>query len=808
MDFLDYYIFVVADLRWTCMAYHSAFKVALASFFIFISYRIVQAGGVCAPGPNGEATVAVINFSTGRFDCISTTTVGGGGGSGTIIQISSGTGISVINGTGPVVTISATGGGSSSSVTSAFGGLLTSSGSITQFNISTTPVKLAIFTSTKDFSNTVPSTASSQITVSTAGVYFLGLNIVSTGTGVYNFYYQIRVNGANTSLTGQDTPSVRGPAFGVMNLSSGDVVTAFGNTNTTTQSTITVQDAQLTVFTVGGSGGGGGGSGTITAVVAGSDLTGGGSSGSVTLALSNNSTNYIQNNRTGSPQDASIDVYSPGSQEFFVDSVGGVVYLNDTTGTGNTNLVYEHAGNSIANTGTNGLLGNYFIIVATQSGGNGVGRVQINSLDERNIFTGKSIFQPQAGVPFVTFDPVLNQSSFTRTVVFSSNVIDGIGSYGSSGKVLTSRGSGLSPTWQTSSGGSGIPGGADTNVQINQGGIFVGTATLTLNTTTNLLTAGTTSIFTGNVLIGTFTPSALNPGHQFQVNTASVNVLAAVLFASTIPTQPVLAIEDYNNADAIDVYQSGGGKVFSIGQAGNIANFGNSSASLNASQLSLSSAGGTVIVNNLNAAANSSIAIRSGAVGTGNVFIQAGAASVSVATFSVTGITLGSPLTISSTTIGTFFHECFGGQATLPGANSPFISNSTGETSAAVYFDDTSTQSVTCTFTVRNYDGRPLYADIIFHSTATSGTVNFGVYTATNTPNIAATNRDTPTFSTIVTTATVMISPAGNEMKATVALSNTTVLNGDTLTVKIEREAGSNDSAVGFARMTEAIIYE
>lgn len=170
--------------------------------------------------------------------------------------------------------------------------------------------------------------------------------------------------------------------------------------------------------------------------------------------------------------------------------------------------------------------------------------------------------------------------------------------------------------------------------------------------------------------------------------------------------------------------------------------------------------------------------------------------------------TIANPITFSSTTIGTFFHECFAAQATLPGTSSPFISNSTGETSAAVFFDDTSTQSATCTFTVLNYDGRPLYADLVFHSTATTGTVNFGIYTATNTPNVGGTSRDTLTFSTIVTTATVMISPAGSEMRATVALSNTTVKNRDTLTVKYERQAGSNDSAAGYARETEVIIYE
>lgn len=170
--------------------------------------------------------------------------------------------------------------------------------------------------------------------------------------------------------------------------------------------------------------------------------------------------------------------------------------------------------------------------------------------------------------------------------------------------------------------------------------------------------------------------------------------------------------------------------------------------------------------------------------------------------------TFQAPVTFSSNTIGTFdltFDAC---QAKFPGSNSPSISNSTNEISCSIYFDDTSTQSVTYAGLVTHYDGRPLYADIIFTSTGTSGTVNWGVYTSTQTPNLTTTNYDSGVFNVLVTTSVTTSSNANALQIATVALSNTTTANGQMVTFKLEREAGLSDTAVGFGRVKKLRIYE
>jgi len=149
-------------------------------------------------------------------------------------------------------------------------------------------------------------------------------------------------------------------------------------------------------------------------------------------------------------------------------------------------------------------------------------------------------------------------------------------------------------------------------------------------------------------------------------------------------------------------------------------------------------------------------------------------------------------------------------QAKLPGSSSPYISNSTSEFSASVYFDDTSTQSVTWTGWVQHYGNKAISADIVFTSTATSNFICWGVYTATNTPNSSTNNYDSSTFNANVTTAVVVNANQLALSIATVALSNTTVSNGQFLTVKLERETGGcgHANAVGFGRVKKLRIYE
>jgi hypothetical protein len=172
--------------------------------------------------------------------------------------------------------------------------------------------------------------------------------------------------------------------------------------------------------------------------------------------------------------------------------------------------------------------------------------------------------------------------------------------------------------------------------------------------------------------------------------------------------------------------------------------------------------------------------------------------------------TFGGSITVSATLNGIFDVDFDAAQAKLPGASSPYISNSTGEFSASVYFDDTSTQSVTWTGLVKKYDGRQLSADIIFNTAGTANYTCWGVYTATNTPNVSTNNYDSSTFNAVVTTAVVVNANSLALSIATVKLTNTTTKNGDFLTVKLERETGGcgNTESTGFGRVKKLRIYE
>jgi len=182
----------------------------------------------------------------------------------------------------------------------------------------------------------------------------------------------------------------------------------------------------------------------------------------------------------------------------------------------------------------------------------------------------------------------------------------------------------------------------------------------------------------------------------------------------------------------------------------------------------------------------------------------------------VTSISTGSSGGVSvypatSTIQGTFKVQFNAAQAKLPSSAFPFISNSTAEFSSSVYFDDTSTQSVTWdAVMVDNYDGRPLFADLIFTTTNTANFICWNVYTATNTPNSSTNNYDSSTFNAAVSTAIRVSSSQLALSKATVQLSNTTTTNGDFLTIKVDRQTGGcgNTNAVGFGRLKKVRIYE
>lgn len=163
-----------------------------------------------------------------------------------------GSGVNCVDNSGNIrtdCTFSGSGGGSSSQISS-FGTLYTSSSNVSQAGITSTPILLNIFQGSGDSNLTAANLATSQIQVSTSAAYHIWANIISTGTGNFNQYFKIYVNGFPTTFSCQDTPSARCEMGGVKNLASGDIIQVYTSVNTGSQS-IMVVDAQLEVFAVG-----------------------------------------------------------------------------------------------------------------------------------------------------------------------------------------------------------------------------------------------------------------------------------------------------------------------------------------------------------------------------------------------------------------------------------------------------------------------------------------------------------------------------------------------------------------------------
>lgn len=148
-------------------------------------------------------------------------------------------------------------------------------------------------------------------------------------------------------------------------------------------------------------------------------------------------------------------------------------------------------------------------------------------------------------------------------------------------------------------------------------------------------------------------------------------------------------------------------------------------------------------------------------------------------------------------------------QAKLPVSASAAISNSTGAFTSSLLFDDTSTETVTWSTLLNNYSGYQLKADVFYTMlSATSGTVNFGTYIACISPEDAI-DVDLKTFSTINSTSTTVPGTAGYMRKAIVSLTNgDSCANGDLMVIKLERSAGSLDTASGDAEVRKIRIYE
>jgi hypothetical protein len=157
-----------------------------------------------------------------------------------------------------------------------------------------------------------------------------------------------------------------------------------------------------------------------------------------------------------------------------------------------------------------------------------------------------------------------------------------------------------------------------------------------------------------------------------------------------------------------------------------------------------------------------------------------------------------------------YFNQTFNAaQANLPGTGTPYISNSTTTAAPAVFFDETSTQTVTWSTILSPYNGGTLNADIVFLSSATSGTMNWGVYLECTSPNSDAVSADTDSFGVVNSTSVTVGGTALMANKATVVLSNgDSCAVGDEMRIKLERRAQDSDTAVGMGRVRRMRIYE
>lgn len=159
---------------------------------------------------------------------------------------------------------------------------------------------------------------------------------------------------------------------------------------------------------------------------------------------------------------------------------------------------------------------------------------------------------------------------------------------------------------------------------------------------------------------------------------------------------------------------------------------------------------------------------------------------------------------------GVTYNQVFGAaQANLLSvASSPYISNSTMSASAGLFYDETSTQTATWSTILTGYQGGQLSADIIYTSSATSGTVNWGVYVECKSVDEVI-NYDSNDFDVVNSTSVTVGSTSMMPMKATAVLTNNdSCADGDILRIKLERIAGQSDTAMGKARMRFMRIYE
>ena len=114
-----------------------------------------------------------------------------------------------------------------------------------------------------------------------------------------------------------------------------------------------------------------------------------------------------------------------------------------------------------------------------------------------------------------------------------TNNISVNGSVGTAGQALLSGGSGANAYWGAGGGGGGTPGGANSQIQINESGTFGGTSALTFNVASNTfsITDGSSNTFIAN-------------SSTLIINNASSNVIinsTAIFLSSNVAQTTITA---------------------------------------------------------------------------------------------------------------------------------------------------------------------------------------------------------------------------------------------------------------------------
>jgi hypothetical protein len=249
-----------------------------------------------------------------------------------------------------------------------------------------------------------------------------------------------------------------------------------------------------------------------------------------------------------------------------VDANGNVVSNVFTTGNVTANVIYSD----------NYKLANGAPLQIGASGSNT--QVQYNA---NGVFGASSSFTFDSNVQLVTATNIAVPGNITLSDVANVTILGGVNGY-----FLQTDGSGNLAWAAGGGGGNGSPGGSNTQVQYNDGGLFGGTSTFTFSSVTNTLSVSTANVTdlnaTGNITGGTLyanaaglynIPSANISGSVAVANTVSNNAQPNITSVGTLTTLAVTGNITSGAAVVGNAITTNG--IMQIGSGGNLVSLGN-----------------------------------------------------------------------------------------------------------------------------------------------------------------------------------------------------------------------------------------